>query len=785
MAGADDGHSLARWAPLIFGVSVAGFLALGLMLIVTGASTSGEAGLYIVMGGLIALSASALAAAALAVVRQVDAPEAAFRALHRDGAAAAALSDLGGRLISCNAAFASEGRRGGVGAAIGILLGDRAAGSAAAYRLANSARRRGGAAQEICVIASGEGKGRLLVIRAERIGAEDSPAHLLWTVTEDASPPSSGHEEAVYAFARRARGGSFLSANPAFEALDEAARGLAISSLEAARAAGRAYAAPSSGSIAISLPAPGGAEDILVLPSPRPSERFFEAAPIALARLSAEGLIEAVNPAALALLGPGATPGAAFGDLVEGLGRPISARIAEATAGKGAGRADLARSVRGDGDLYLQIAMRRMAEPGDSGACASVMTVITDATDMEARERQFVQSQKMQAVGQLAGGVAHDFNNLLTAILGHCDLLTLRRDVSDPDFDDLIQIRQNANRAAALVRQLLAFSRQQKLDPQACALGDVLGELTHLLDRLIGARVSLRVETEPGLWPVSVDVRQFEQVILNLVVNARDAMTEGGEVSIACRNETLRDEWRRDRAVAPAGDYVRIEIADQGAGMTEETRAKVFEPFFTTKRQGEGTGLGLSTAYGIVKQTGGFIFVDSAQGKGAVFTILIPRRTHAAAPAAPKRAGPAPDQTGAGRILLVEDEAPVRGFAARALKLRGYEVVEAEHAEAALAILEDEDLKIDLVVSDVVMPGLDGPTWVKEARKARPGLSVVFTSGYSDDMFRRGLTGHENSSFLAKPFSLDELSAAVKARLSPPEEIETAAAQSSCEHSRV
>ncbi|MEX2520275.1 MAG: ATP-binding protein [Paracoccaceae bacterium] len=768
MASADDGNSLARRAPAIFGASIAGFLALGFALMATGASTSRVSGFYEALGGLVAVAAAALAVFALVFARRAGAAEAAFVALHRHGAAPSVLSDADGRLICCNAAFPAAARRGGVGAAIGALLGDAAAGEAAAYRLANAARRQG-AAQEHWLAVSREGKTGTLSIRAERLGPEGGPTHLFWSMTEDASPPSAGHEGASYAFARRARSGHLLRANQAFEALDEAGRASALGALETARAAGRAYAPLCSGAMAISSPAPGGAEDILILPSPPPPERFFEAAPVALARLSAAGRIEAVNPAALALLGPDARPGAAFGDLVEGLGRPIAARIAEATAGKGAGRADLARSVRGGGDLYLQIAMRRMAQPADSGA-ASVIAVITDATEMEARERQFVQSQKMQAVGQLAGGVAHDFNNLLTAILGHCDLLTMRRDASDPDFDDLTQIRQNANRAAALVRQLLAFSRQQKLDPQACALGDVLGELSHLLDRLIGARVSLRVETEPGLWPVSVDVRQFEQVILNLVVNARDAMPEGGEVSIICRNETLHDEWRRDRAVAPVGDYVRIEIADQGAGMTEETRAKVFEPFFTTKRQGEGTGLGLSTAYGIVKQTGGFIFVDSAPGKGAVFTILVPRRMESAAAAAPpKRAGPARDQTGAGRILLVEDEAPVRGFASRALKLRGYEVIEAEHAEAALAILEDEALQIDLVVSDVVMPGLDGPTWVGEARKKRPNLSVVFTSGYSEDMFRRGLAGRENSSFLAKPFSLEELSAAVKARLSPSE----------------
>lgn len=601
----------------------------------------------------------------------------------------------------------------------------------------------------------------------------EGPRRLVWTLVNTPAPAATGHMGARYGYARRGASGAILAANEAFNAMPEAARAAALEAFEAARADERLYAEAELAGVGRALIAglaeAGGATELLIFPAATLSgtrDSLFEDAPVALALLRADGAIEAVNAAAAALLGPEAGPGAHFADLVEGLGRPIGARIAEAVSGLGAGRADLARASRRDRDLYLQIAMKPVAAAETDGA---ILAVISDATDMEAKERQFVQSQKMQAVGQLAGGVAHDFNNLLTAILGHCDLLSMRRDETDPDFSDLTQIRQNANRAAALVRQLLAFSRQQKLDPQACQLTDVLGELSHLLNRLIGERVTLDVACDETLWPVWIDQQQFEQVILNLVVNARDAMPDGGQVRLICRNETLREELKRDRAVAPVGDYVRIEIADEGAGMSDETRAKVFEPFFTTKRPGEGTGLGLSTAYGIVKQTGGFIFVDSALGKGTVFTLLIPRLVgEADAPAGRPRAVEALDLTGAGRILLVEDEAPVRAFVGRALRLRGYDVLEAEHAEAALALLEDGGLRVDLVISDVVMPGLDGPAWVREARCARPDVPVIFTSGYSGDMFRKGMTELENCSFLAKPFSLEDLGAAVKTRLPAP-----------------
>jgi two-component system cell cycle sensor histidine kinase/response regulator CckA len=332
-----------------------------------------------------------------------------------------------------------------------------------------------------------------------------------------------------------------------------------------------------------------------------------------------------------------------------------------------------------------------------------------------------------------------------------------------------MQIRQNANRAAALVRQLLAFSRKQTLRPKVISLQDTLSELAHLLNRLLTDKVALKIEHGPDLWPVRVDERQLEQVIMNLVVNARDAMPRGGEVRITTRNVRLTQDLHRDRAVVLPGDYVLIEVADSGTGIPEAKLNKIFEPFYTTKPVGEGTGLGLSTAYGIIKQTGGFIFADSPPGQGAIFTIYLPAYERTEAPEAPEAPEPevrrSRDLTGRGVVLLVEDEDPVRSFAARALQLRGYTVVEASSGEAALELLKDADLRIDLMLSDVIMPGLDGPAWVREALKARPGTKIIFMSGYAEDAFIGGDSGIPDSAFLPKPFTLNELTQKVKDHL--------------------
>jgi len=491
---------------------------------------------------------------------------------------------------------------------------------------------------------------------------------------------------------------------------------------------------------------------------------ILEDLPVALIRLTEDGVIEGVNVAARGLLGQGPLIGKNFGEEVEGLGRSMRVRVEEAFKGRGTRTTEMGRYLRNGKEIFLQVSLMSM----DFDDRKSVVVVLSDKTELKILEAQFVQSQKMQAVGQLAGGVAHDFNNLLTAINGHCDLLLLRHQNEDGDFGDLIQIRQNANRAAALVRQLLAFSRKQTLRPKVLKLGETLAQLMQLLNRLLGEKVNLKIDIDDSLNLVRVDERQLEQVIMNLVVNARDAMLDGGEVLITAQNIRLDSPLQRDRATVPAGDYVRIGVKDTGTGINSDNLAKVFEPFYTTKRVGEGTGLGLSTVYGIIKQTGGFVFVDSLLAVGTEFSIYLPsyfgEQAERPVNAAPKAATEKePTQTGA--ILLVEDEKPVRSFAARALRLRGYEVDEAENAEMAIEMLGQVGGKYDLYISDIIMPGNDGPTWVRQALKSHPETKVIFMSGYAEDVFEDGKPDIDGAVFLQKPFSLSELTESVSQRL--------------------
>ncbi|PPB81246.1 two-component system cell cycle sensor histidine kinase/response regulator CckA [Albidovulum inexpectatum] len=485
----------------------------------------------------------------------------------------------------------------------------------------------------------------------------------------------------------------------------------------------------------------------------------FEALPVALVRLDGHGRIVQVNRAARELLGEVAI-GAELAGMMEGLGRPVGAWLNDALAGRGDGRPEVLKIRRKDRETFLQVSLTRVSVAGEAGLVA----VLWDATQLKRLEAQFVQAQKMQAIGQLAGGVAHDFNNLLTAISGHCDLLLLRHDKSDPDYADLIQISQNANRAAALVGQLLAFSRKQTLKLERIDLHEVLADLGHLLNRLVGEKVRLKTAVDPDLAAIRADRRQLEQVLMNLVVNARDAMPQGGEVRIEARNETLAEALNRDRASVSPGDYVVLRVIDEGTGIPGDLLTRIFEPFFTTKRQGEGTGLGLSTVYGIVKQTGGYIFCDSAEGDGTTFTIYLPVCSESDAVSTDAPARPATRSLDRGTnevILLVEDEAPVRAFASRALRLRGYQVIEADSAEAALQILSDDNLHVDVFVTDVIMPGMDGPSWVMQALERRPDVRVIFVSGYSEESLSELRDRVPNSVFLPKPFSLNDLTETV------------------------
>lgn len=510
---------------------------------------------------------------------------------------------------------------------------------------------------------------------------------------------------------------------------------------------------------------PGGRREVYFLPAvtgPRAGTDpvAFDALPVALLRIAPDGRLRAANRAARALL-PAADPDTPLAELLEGLGRPVADWLADAMSGRAERRPEVLRVRSPDREVFLQVSLTRVNEEGKPG----IVAVLSDATALKTLEAQFVQSQKMQAIGQLAGGVAHDFNNLLTAISGHCDLLLLRHDNGDPDYADLVQINQNANRAASLVGQLLAFSRKQTLKPRVLDLRDTLSELAHLLNRLVGEKVSLALDHDPALAPIRADKRQLEQVIMNLVVNARDAMPDGGEIRIETRNHRFDSETRRDRAAIPPGDYVMVRVIDQGIGIPADLLQKIFEPFYTTKRTGEGTGLGLSTAYGIVKQTGGFIFVDSVEAVGTTFTLYFPALDHGAtdeavpAPAPARRSGA---RAGEGVVLLVEDEGPVRAFASRALRLRGYTVIEADSGERALELLEDPDLAVDVFVTDVIMPGLDGPSWVGAALQDRPNVRVVFVSGYAEDSFQDRRARVPHSVFLPKPFSLNDLTVTVQ-----------------------
>jgi two-component system cell cycle sensor histidine kinase/response regulator CckA len=389
-------------------------------------------------------------------------------------------------------------------------------------------------------------------------------------------------------------------------------------------------------------------------------------------------------------------------------------------------------------------------------------------------KRQVAQATKMQAVGQLAGGVAHDFNNVLTAILGICDLMLLRHTPGDSDYDDIQQIRQNSNRAASLTRQLLAFSRQQTLRPEVLQLPDVVSDVSTMLKRLIGEKISLVVRHDRDLGPVRADPTQLEQVIVNLCVNARDAMqgkyADGsGRLTLSTRRVSAADVRAMRSEIMPVADYTALVVEDTGGGIPPENLGKIFEPFFTTKEQGKGTGLGLSTVYGIVKQSGGFIFAESEVGRGTRFSVYLPVH-HGPVAEARQLVGPEPIESapltenpqapvgtwsGGGRVLLVEDEDMVRAVAERALARAGYTVTSAGDGEEGLEVIAAGG-GFDLIVSDVVMPGMDGPAMVRAIREILPEVPVLFMSGYAEEQLRNEID-IDGVAFLPKPFTVQQI----------------------------
>jgi two-component system cell cycle sensor histidine kinase/response regulator CckA len=496
--------------------------------------------------------------------------------------------------------------------------------------------------------------------------------------------------------------------------------------------------------------------------------RFFQNTPMAIATVDRLGRIERSNARFAAM----------FEGALKGDARSIFSVIAERD--RGALEAAIAKAVEG----HTDIAPVGAALAGQTERWADFFVLGVDDKDGEAAivyalettaqrtlENRIQQQQKMDTVGQLAGGIAHDFNNVLSAIMMATDFLLNAHKPTDPSFKDIMQIKQNANRAAALVRQLLAFSRKQTLRPQVLDLGEVLGDIHMLLKRLIGEKVALEVVHGRDLWPVKVDISQFEQVIVNLAVNARDAMPEGGKLTLRTSNVEAKESGAFGTKGMPAGDYVLVEVSDTGTGIPSEIIDKIFEPFFTTKEVGKGTGLGLSTVYGIVKQTGGFIYADSEPGR-TTFRIFLPRHVPVPSDApATVLSGPdtaakaaSADLTGQGIILLVEDEEGLRALNARGLSSRGYTVLEAGNGVEAIEVIEREG-HVDLVVSDVVMPEMDGPTLLKELRARDPQVKVIFVSGYAEEAFSKNLPTGEQYAFLAKPFTLKQLVAEVKQTL--------------------
>ncbi|MCB9974070.1 MAG: PAS domain S-box protein [Rhodospirillales bacterium] len=490
--------------------------------------------------------------------------------------------------------------------------------------------------------------------------------------------------------------------------------------------------------------------------------RFFEEAPLGIILVNQDNRIEDCNSEFARMIGSSVSD-------IEGTDfRDLLADEERASVLSALGLTEKGRQTTGPMDVTLKGSRRPVSTELHARRFKEGRNIVLhfiDTTEKKALEEQFVQSQKMQAIGQLAGGVAHDFNNMLTAIIGFCDLLLLRHKPGDPSFGDIMQIKQNSNRAANLVRQLLAFSRQQTLRPRLHDLTDILTELSHLLRRLIGANIELDIVHGDDLRLVKIDEGQMEQVFINLAVNARDAMENGGTVTITTENYTNEKPREINNEDMPPGDWVLIKVSDTGTGISKENLARIFEPFFTTKEIGQGTGLGLSTVYGIVRQSGGFLDVESKIGQGTTFLIYLPRATEGeeseddeeeqVVEEKPK------DLTGTETILLVEDEDAVRTFSQRALTNKGYKVLSAESGDSALLLLEKtENTKLDLLITDVVMPGIDGPTLAKKIRQSSPKLKIIFISGYTEERLKDHMG--ERIYFLPKPFTLKQLAEKVK-----------------------
>ncbi|MFZ5669241.1 MAG: cell cycle histidine kinase CckA [Pseudomonadota bacterium] len=514
------------------------------------------------------------------------------------------------------------------------------------------------------------------------------------------------------------------------------------------------------------IPAAGEPAPAVVAPAgPATLDPFAAASPFGAALLQGSDVFGAVileaNPALAGMTGGKAAAGIAFGELIDANSR-IDAGLGAAEGRAGPVEVRLAHDPKQIAHLYLARADGRL------------VAYLVDVTEQKQIELQLAQSMKMQAIGQMAAGIAHDFNNLLTAIQLRLDELLERHPLGDPSYESLTSIKGTAARAADLVRKLKTYSRQETVQREVLDLGETISDFEVLLRRLM--RETVRLETDYGrdLPLVRVDKGQLEIAVMNLTLNAQDALVAakgGGLIRIRTARVGAADAAALGYAGAPLGELAMIEVRDDGPGIPADVLSKIFDPFFTTKPVGEGTGLGLAQVYGIVKQSEGWIHVESPPGEGATFRIFLPVHAGAAARPAPAPAAsvarprPARDLSGNGRILFVEDEADVRGIAANLLRRRGYEVLEAADGEQALALAEENAGAIDLLISDVMMPGMDGPTLLKKARAHLAGAPVMFISGYAEAEFSDLLEGETGVSFLPKPLDIKTLAERVKQQL--------------------
>jgi PAS domain S-box-containing protein len=497
--------------------------------------------------------------------------------------------------------------------------------------------------------------------------------------------------------------------------------------------------------------------------------QLFLQAPEAVLVLDAEGTVCDANPRAAQLFDVALDRlrGMRFSDLHDPEWLVPTEEARRLVLAQGSARFELRLRRAGGGVFAAAITATRLDLPPEAAASMPdrIQWAVRDLSDDAPTQEQIRQAQRMESVGRLAGGIAHDFNNLLTGILGYTDLLLQEFQLPEPARLHLEEIRKAGMRAAALIRQLLAFSRRQVLRPRVLALNEVITDLEPMLRRVIGEDIDLETTLAANLAPVLADRSQMEQVIMNLVINARDAMPRGGQLRLETANaEISTTDAERYPGFRP-GSFVTVRVCDSGHGMDEVTRARIFEPFFTTKGREGGSGLGLSTVYGIIKQTGGWIYVDSAPDKGSTFEIFLPPAAASRPAAEAREDAESPRQEGAETILVVEDEASLRGLVQMVLAARGYRVLEARHGREALSLFESHTEGVDLLLTDVVIPGLSGPQLAERLKARHPRLKVLFMTGYSDETITRHGLETSQHEVVQKPFTADALALRVRRAL--------------------